>query len=151
MISSGAMSRREKSEDDPVPTETYIQLLKQYCDELGITWKSVGMSEMTYARLFRLGKPTVSAANRYAQAVRERGVDMPPADVPVIDAIDHEWIVLGRELRQANKERFDEILQILREFGHAARATTEATARLRNLVGTGTTNTDTVPGGGGVK
>lgn len=145
------MTRKEKAEADPVPTESYIQLLKKYCELAGINWKDVRVSEMTHSRLFNLDKPTLSAANRYAQALRERGYEMPPAAVPVVDEVDHEWITRGRELREAKPERFDEMLQILREFAVAARQDIEATARLRILVGGQTTKTDKVPDGDGVK
>lgn len=133
------MGRPEREDDDsPVPTGRYLRLLQEYCERLGIRPEDVGFSRQTAHRLFKTDRPTLSAANKFAEAVRKKGGKMPPAHVAILDEVDYEWITMGRELREAAEERFSDVVEILRLYVNAARESSQAMSRLKQLVGTPT-------------
>lgn len=68
------------------------------------------------------GRPTLKAAIALFTAARSQGLrNAVPPWTPIVDASDYEWIDLGRHLRQRRPELFTAFLEILKEFGGAAR------------------------------
>lgn len=159
MISSTYMAERD-SEDNPRPSERYLQMLRRMVLETfgekgprgkragGAAAKKAGRSAQTFSRTFNgVGKPTIRSANRFARALREAGCKVPPPWTPVIDEIDWEWIELGRNLKEASPEKFATLLHLLRIEGGASQTALDIHATIEKIVAKVTGSSAIVPGG----
>lgn len=144
----------KRSQDVLVPTESYLRELQAEWDAARekalaqgerLSHDDARRSRQTNWRVFQPDKTSMKAALRFAQALNERGVDMPPPGVAIRDRADYDWIVIGRTLRAASPELFAKIMGTLRPMSRASAELLSADAELETLVVTETQKTSTVP------
>lgn len=136
LVISFAEMGRAKGDELPRPAPKYIALLQRLVEEHGVKPRDVGRTKMTYSRFFGDAKEktqTLAMANRFAEAVRKKGGNVPPSWVQVLDKEDYEWITLGRELRESREDHFVTMLNVLRTLAPSSREVVQAIAKLEEL------------------
>jgi hypothetical protein len=138
------MPRRKGSNGNDAnlrPSPQFLRVLDAKRKRLGVTSNDKGWP-MLVSRLF--GKnphPTLSATNKVVRMVRRAAEEraratgeapevIPDVAVMVIDELDYEWIVRGREFREASPVQFDALLGMVRMLAASVERFAEAQERI---------------------
>lgn len=124
----------------------YSKLLAETVDQAGLMRKDLfvgkseegvsGLSEQTVWRVLNHKEgPTIVAAQRIRQRIQQLRPDikLPPPAVAVADADHYEWLYLGTELHEADREEFRKALGLIRTLCDSLRNARNVTETVRRM------------------